>query len=376
LSRFGEIIANRHEYAKEWKTRTGGKVLGYFCTYVPEEIIYAAGILPVRIIGSREPRTQTERHIANMYCPFCRDCLTQGLKGEYPYLDGIVMAHGCWHMRQAFASWSKHVQVEYSYYLSMPALIQSPLAKPFLVEELLRFKKSLEEWTGTQISDNTITHAIEGYNLNRRLLKQIYDLRKDANPPLSGAEALEMTLSSQLMDKGEHSRLLSEAMVRLQQWNESAGASVRLMLIGSENDDVDYLRAIESSGCIIVTDDICTGSRYFWNECEPGADVLDAIAIRYIERPPCPQKDLPEHRRLPHILSMAKDFKVEGVVITLQKFCHNHQTDLPVLKSLFQKEGIPVLALEYAFAAPVEWLQLRIAAFVEMIQSDLFGVPV
>ena len=368
---FRESIENRHDYAKDWKARTGRKVLGYFCTYVPEEIIYAAGMLPVRIIGSHESQTQTERHIANMYCPFCRDCLAQGLKGYYSYLDGIVMAHGCQHIRQAFASWQLHKPIEYSYYLSMPALIQSPHAKSFLVKELSDFKKSLEEWTGNQISNNGIKKAIEVYNLNRRFLKQIYELRKNANPPLSGAEALEITLSSQLMDKAEHSRLLSETLVRLQQGNESTKTGVRLMLIGSENDDIDYLRAIESSGSIIVIDDTCTGSRYFWNECNLEGNLLDAIASRYIERPPCPAKDLPEHRRLPLILDMAKDYKVEGVVITIQKFCHNHLTDLPVLKSLFQKEGIPVLVLEYAFTAPIEWLQIRLGAFVEMIQSDL-----
>ena len=71
--------------------RTGGKVIGYFCTYVPEEILHAAGVLPVRILGSHEPQDVTEPHIFGMYCPFCRDCLAQGLQGRYDYLDGIMI---------------------------------------------------------------------------------------------------------------------------------------------------------------------------------------------------------------------------------------------------------------------------------------------
>jgi benzoyl-CoA reductase subunit C len=77
FDKFAEIHKGRHDYARAWKERTGGKVMGTFCTYVPEEILYAAGVLPVRILGSHEPQDVTEPHIFGMYCPFCRDCLAQ-----------------------------------------------------------------------------------------------------------------------------------------------------------------------------------------------------------------------------------------------------------------------------------------------------------
>ena len=371
---FRELIENHHNYAEDWKAKTGGKVLGYLCTYVPEEIIYAAGMLPVRILGSHESNVGTERHISNQYCALCRDCLAQGLKGRYPYLDGIVKARCCQEMRQAFASWRLHIPIEYSYYISMPALIQSPYATPFLVEELSCFKKSLEAWTGNHISDEALKQAIETYNLNRRLLRQVYELRKDTEPPLSGAEALEMTLSSQMVDKAEHNRLLSEALDKLRQTGQRPSTGVRLMFIGSENDDIDYLRLIESMGCTIVIDETCTGSRYFWNECNLADDPLAAIARRYIERPPCPAKDLPESRRLPHILKLIRDYGVEGVIISIQKFCQNHETVLSDLQSMLQEENIPVLVLEYAFTAPAGWLQVRVEAFLEMIQSESLWV--
>ena len=81
IEKLKEWYEKRHEYAREWKSKTGRKVVGYFCTYVPEEILYAAGVLPVRILGSHEPQAVTEPHIFGMFCPFCRDCLAQGLKG-------------------------------------------------------------------------------------------------------------------------------------------------------------------------------------------------------------------------------------------------------------------------------------------------------
>jgi len=374
MEEFRELVENHHDYAQDWKAKTGGKVVGYFCTYVPEEIIYAAGMLPVRIIGSHDSNVGTERHIANMYCSFCRDCLSQGLKGRYPYLDGMVKARSCQQMRQAFASWQKHMPTEYSYYISVPALIQSPHAKPFLVAELSYFKKSLEEWTGKPISDEALKQAIETYDLNRRLLRQIYELRKDDEPPISGADALEMTLSSQLVDKAEHNRLLSEALPKLQQPSQRPTAGVRLMHIGSETDDIDYVKLIESLGSIVVIDETCTGSRYFWNEGGTDGDLLEAIAKRYLERPPCPAKDQPESRRFTHIMELIRDFRVEGVIMTLQRFCHNHETDIPGLQALFEKEGIPLLQLEYSFIAPANWYQNRIEAFLEMIRAELLWV--
>ncbi|MDP6347969.1 MAG: 2-hydroxyacyl-CoA dehydratase, partial [Dehalococcoidia bacterium] len=99
LSRFTEVINDRHDYARQWKERTGGKVIGYLCTYVPEELIYAAGMLPVRIMPSHQPQDVTEPHIFSMFCPYSRGCLAEGLTGNYDYLDGIVHAHGCYHIR-------------------------------------------------------------------------------------------------------------------------------------------------------------------------------------------------------------------------------------------------------------------------------------
>ena len=169
IETFQEKYENRHEYAKQWKDKTGGKVLGYFCTYVPEEILYAAGVLPVRILGSHEPQDVTEPHIFAMYCPFCRDCLAQGLEGKFDYLDGIMIAQSCLHIRQAYTSWELHVPVDWSYFLPMPHNVQSPRSVPYLVEELKTFKKAIEDWTGNKITDDDLKRGIEIVNKDRQL---------------------------------------------------------------------------------------------------------------------------------------------------------------------------------------------------------------
>ncbi|MBI4288382.1 MAG: 2-hydroxyacyl-CoA dehydratase [Chloroflexi bacterium] len=370
--KFREIVADRHAYAKEWKLRTGGKAMGYMCTYVAEEVIYAAGVLPVRIMGSREPQDVTEPYIYGMYCPYCRDCLAQGLLGRYNYLDGITETHTCSHIRQAYDSWQKFVPIGFNHYTYMPADVRSPRAKDMFLIELNQLKKALEDWTGKPITDAKLDKATRAYNTNRQLLRQIYNLRKQDPPPLSGLEAMYMVMSSFWMDKAEHSVLLRQALAEIKQRPPRTDSKLRLMTIGSENDDPELIELIESFDAQVVIDEQCTGTRYFWNKVVPQEDRLAAIAQRYLDRPPCPMKDLQEVRQRPKwIMDRVKEYKVQGAVLVRLKFCDPHEYDLPIIRRTLEEAGIPTLTLERDIITPVGQFKTRIGAFMEMLQADI-----
>lgn len=369
---FSDWYHHRHEYAKEWKKRTGGKVFGYFCTYVPEEILYAGNILPVRILGSHEPQDVTEPHIFSMFCPFCRDCLAQGLKGRYDYLDGIVIAQSCLHIRQAFTSWQLHIPIPFSYYIPFPVNVQSPKALPYLTQELRQFKLSVENWLGKPITDSDLDRGIEVMNTHRRLLMELYSTRKSENPPITGLDAMYAVVSSQIADKTEHNQALTEVLDNLRR-SPSDGShrgKVRLMILGSEDDDTEFVKMVESVGAIFVIDEHCTGTRYFWEEVKPDEDRLKAIAERYIRRPPCPSKDWPERRRIPHILSLAKEYQVQGVILIQQKFCDPHELDIPAIRQAFKEAGLPTLFLEFDVTVPYGQFRTRVEALLETIQEE------
>ena len=361
---------NRAEYAKQWKKRTGGKIIGYFCTYVPEELLYAAGILPVRILGSHEVQDVTEPHIFAMFCPFCRDCLAQGLKGRFDYLDGITIAQSCLHIRQTFTSWQKHIPVDYNYYLPMPNHVQSPRAAPFLTKELEVFKASLEKWLGRKIDDAAIDDAIEVYNRNRDLLWKVYELRKGDAPPLTGEEAMEMVLSSQMVDKQDHNAALETLLTRLSKRESTRPTGTRLMILGSENDDIEFIRMVELCDATFVTDDHCTGSRYFWNNVKLNGNRLENIAERYIKRVPCPSKDWPQRTRVAHVLELAKTYGIQGAIVMQQKFCDPHEIDTPALIKALNGVGLKTLFLEFDVTVPIGQFKVRVEAFLEMLQED------
>ena len=370
---FKEWYENRHQYARAWKEKTGGKVIGYFCTYVPEEILYAAGILPVRILGSHEPQDVTEPHIFGMFCPFCRDCLAQGLKGRYDYLDGIMIAQSCLHIRQAFTSWQLHIPVDFSYYLPMPNNVQSQRALPYLKGELEAFKQALEKWLGTEIKEDDLQKGIDIMNESRRLTKALYEKRKKGNPPLTGLEAMYAVVASQMVDKREYNQALAQSLEELPQRQQENGSKIRLMILGSEDDDTEFIKMVESLDAVFVVDDHCTGSRYFWNEVQSNQNLIEAIAARYVKRVSCPSKDWPQRTRIDHIKKLVRDWQVQGAVVIQQKFCDPHELDIPAIIESLKEIGIPSQFLELDVTVPVGQFKTRVEAFLEMLrEEDLF----
>jgi benzoyl-CoA reductase subunit C len=371
IGKFEEWYNGRHEYAREWKNKTGGKVIGYFCTYVPEEILYAANILPVRILGGHTPQSLTEAYIFGMYCPFCRDCLAQGLEGKYEYLDGLMIAQSCLHIRQSFSSWINHIPTKFSYLLPMPNALQNNACLPYLREEHIKFKKAIEEWIRQDITEENLVQGIETMNRNRRLMKEIYNLRRSDSPPITGLESMYMVVSSQMVDKNDHSQVLEEFLtVESKGRLKDRDQGVRLMIIGSEDDDTNFIKMVETLGATIVCDDHCTGTRYFWDEVRVDSDPILSIAKRYIIRTPCPSKDMPEHLRFKRILEFAKDFRVEGALVVQQKFCDPHENDKVALIQILRENGIKTLSLEFDVTVPIGPFRIRVEAFLETLTAD------
>jgi benzoyl-CoA reductase subunit C len=375
VDQFRDWEKNRHTYAKAWKEKTGGKVVGYFCTYVPEEILYAANILPVRILGGHEPQDVSEAHIFGMFCPFCRDCLAQGLKGRYDYLDGIMIAQSCLHIRQAYTSWIKHIPVNFSYYLPMPNNVQSPHAVTYLTGELKAFKAAIEKWIGKEISNEDIHAGIKLMNESRSFMHQLYEYKKKENPPISGEETMEVAISQQLVDKKEHIQALTQLLEKLQTGSGGKNTGTRLMLLGSENDDIPFVQMVESVDGTIVIEDHCIGTRYFWNNVEENnSDPFSLIAKRYVERPACPSKDWMDRSRVDYIIKLAKDYDVKGAIVIQQKFCDPHELDIPAITKELNNAGIKTLFLEFDVTVPIGQFKIRVEAFLEMLQEeDLFA---
>ena len=177
VSHFYESYRKRHQIAEGLKG-AGTRVFGYFCNYTPEEIIYSAGIIPVRIRGSAENVELADAHLPSFCCSYMRSALDQGLKGRYSYLDGVVFPKTCDMTRALYSIWKRNITLPYYWSLPVPGK-STDEAIEFFTHELRLFKESLEEFTGQRIADASITKSIRVYNENRSLMGEIYRLAQD-----------------------------------------------------------------------------------------------------------------------------------------------------------------------------------------------------
>ncbi len=365
-----EIVANHHESAKDWKAKTGRKVLGYLNLNMPEELVYAAGVLPVRILGSHESETVTDPYMWDaMHCVSMRDCLAQGLQGRYTYLDGIVEILGCPHTLQCYYSWVRHAPVAYSYELYVPSALNGHYAQACLRNEIEDFKHSLESWLQTTITNSAIDEAIAEYNLTRRLMNQLSELRKTDNPALSGSEFMEVAIAGMVIDKKEFNVLLGQLVREASQRPAGHKNGARIMLAGSCNSNLGLIKSIESIGVQVVVDDHSHGGRYYMTEVVPESDRLNALAGRIVRSPRRALYDLPQRTCHHHLAQLAKEYRAHGVIFLLQRGCDSQQFDLPANQAFLEQEGIPSLALEMDFTNPLAQFRTRIEAFLEMLQA-------
>ncbi|KAF0119732.1 MAG: Benzoyl-CoA reductase gamma subunit [bacterium] len=363
-SKFREIYQARHEYAQSFSERG---VMGYMCTLVPEEVVYAAGFLPVKLIGSHQPQTIADMYIPPTFCSYCRDILAQGLQGRYHYLKGLLHTSSCEKIRSAFESWQRHIGGAQTYFLWMPQFL-SQGAKEVFLSEVGCFKEQLEcDWQ-VNIGSEKLVRAIEVYNENRRLMKRVYELTREVPSRISGEELVSMVIASQVMDKTEHSQLVRE-FLREVEGREAGEEGARVMIVGQTSGDLQLIQLLDSLGGKVVVDETCFGIRYFWEEVNCQGDSLKAIASRYIERLPCPVKDsgIPR-KRVPSILNLAREYRVQFALIVYPTFCDPHSYDNPVIRETLLEEGIKVLELEEDFPLSLGQLRTRIEATLESVE--------
>jgi benzoyl-CoA reductase subunit C len=362
------LTSPENKFIKEWKRRKK-PVLGYACSYTPEEIIYAGGILPVRVLGSLEPPKLADAYLPVSVCSFAKSCFSRALKGEYSLLDGYVVSNSCDNQNKIYDLWRHRTAIHKTYFINTPhSATESTLR--FFCEELGRFKEWLMRSFEVEMSEQSLKNAIEVFNENRRLLKQVYELRKQNPPLVSGSEALEIVLSSVMVPKDKHNQLLKALLDEIEGRKDPPKEGVRLLVSGSVMGDSELLRLIESVGGSVVADDLCTGSRYFWDLVKENGEPMMAIAERYLHKVPCPFMSSSEERFM-HARNMARLFDVKGAIIFSLKFCDVHSFDAPLLAGeLREEEGLPVLCLEWEHSlSGVAQLRTRIEAFVEMLEE-------
>lgn len=357
-------------FVGEWR-RQGKKVVGYVCSYLPEELLFAADILPFRITGKGCTETAlADSYLTRVNCSFSRCCLELALSGKYEFLDGVVFVNGCDHIRRAFDNWEAHSAARpFMYILPVPHVLTDH-GLQWYREEVLKLKKAIEDVFRVNVTDEKLKGAIKTYNETRRLLQKLYDLRASDNPPFTGTEVLTMLAAGSAIPKDEFNRLLSAALQEAAPATHAGNAKARLLVAGSVMDDPEFLRNVEDLGAVVVSDALCFGARNFSNLTEESGDPLEALIRRYYYHVPCPRMAGGYGRRLDFVKQQAERARVDGVILEYIKFCDLHGTDNALLKRDLENAGIPVIELErqYGPLSDAGRIRTRIQAFLERVR--------
>ncbi len=147
----------------DWREK-GGKVVGCFCSYVPEEIISAAGMLPFRMRATGSTSTElADTYLSQNNCSFARHCLNMGLTGEFDFIDGAVWLNTCDHVRRVYDNWTRKVDTPFVHMISLPRKTGEEQVK-WLWEEFVNFKQAMESHFDIKITDDAIRESIRSHN--------------------------------------------------------------------------------------------------------------------------------------------------------------------------------------------------------------------
>jgi bcr-type benzoyl-CoA reductase subunit C len=365
-----------NDFVKKWK-ESGKSVVGYTCSYVPDEIFHSAEILPYRIRGfGAADTTIGDTYFGPFICSLPKCMLQLAGEGRFDFLDGAIITPGCDSMRRLDECWRKAggdipgSLPKFFFHFGVPHKYADYTIKWF-AEETRRLIDAVEKHFGVKVEDDKLRSSIKVYNRSRILLDEFDALRTSDEPPFTGTDALAVILAGTTMPREEYNNLL-EKFISESKKAKGISGKVRLMLVGSANDDVELVRVMEGSSALVVADNLCFGSRFYTDLVEEEGDPVLNLAKRYLAHNDCPRMYGDYKRRLGILKEKVTKAKIDGIVLQNIRFCDLHGSENGLFERDLEKEGIPCMRLEREYGPLVETgrMKMRVDAFIERIGQN------
>ncbi|OFW57486.1 MAG: hypothetical protein A2W01_11370 [Candidatus Solincola sediminis] len=351
----------------------GEKPIAYFCTYTPEEILHAAGLTPIRLMGSVRTISHADAHLQAYCCSLARTDLDMALAGELDYLEGAVFVQTCDTMMRLSDIWRRNTSYPLHADLVLPVRMGEDTSLPFLEGEVRRLRKTVEDYVGHGVWDDSLEESIHVYNRNRHLLNRLHDLRANKPGIIDALSAMAVATAGFWMKKEEHNQLLHTLLESLEEEQPQSEAKTPLLVSGGICSTPDLFELVAELGADVVEDDLCSGRRYYEDLVETNMSPDEGLARRMWRRNNCPSKHQTQEDRAARLLKSAGESGAEGVVFYVQSFCEPHLFDIPDLRKRLQDEvGLPSLVLESELQSFSRGqMRTRLQAFIETLRPEI-----
>ncbi len=347
--------------------------VGYFCSYAPQELFYAAGLHPVRIFAPEIDTRRADELVQTYACSFARACLESALEGHFDFFDGVVFVHTCDTIQNLADLWNRRVTNVPAYIISLPNRTDGPAPRKFFRRELERVRREIES-RYAPIPDAMILDTARMYLRHQQLMQDLYALRRDRPAVLSGYDMFSIVMAAFFMDRAEHAELVDALCQAIREGHleEDPGLArrPRVLVTGSMCSRPMFMRDIEDAGLLVVDDDLCAGSRSFALPSSLADDPLDLLVENYLSRRACPALHMAAVHPGEALVKRAQEARADGVIFLLTQSCDPKAFEHPVESGALAAAGIPALTLTVEqHRQPSDQFRTRVAAFTEMLQA-------
>lgn len=368
---FREVMESPWEWAGKWKEKTGEKVVGHVLPDVPEEILHAAGALPIAIEGAGVPASHALGHIPTYSCNHAMGTLEMGLRGDLNVLDGMVIPYVCDTTRNLFHIWNRLVPKMHNEFLRLPKRIGYGGAREYLHAEFVRLYQSAASMTGTQPDMGALAESVALYNGSRAKLREAY-VRHREYPGLWTGERVRLLLASALRAPREDHLAWMDELPWAEQSPKEQETAIPIYIRGKVWDPPGIAALLDEIGFTVVEDETVTGYRSIARDAPLNGDPIVALVERHMATVPYTGYHVEPRRMCRDFVGRVEDCGAQAVVFLNPKFCEASAFDTPDFQKALEDAGVPSLILETsARGVSTSQVRLRLEAFREMIEGDL-----
>ena len=341
--------------SRQWKAAAPGrKVIGFLPTYVPREIIHAAGMLPLGVLGGGENMEviHGDAYYQSYICRIPRSTIELGVSGKLDFVDGMLFPFVCDVIRNLSGIWKLMFPNVMSKFFDPPQNYNPEIGGKYYAYELSQLLASLEKLSGRKVSDDDLRKSIRVYNENREVTREVYDFRAKFPWKALSSEVYLLMRAGMVLPPEEHTQLMRDYMAAAEKEDRPIRDNCRVVVTGSfcEQPPLNLIKSIEMSGCYIVDDDYMLVNRWIMGDIKEEGNPIENIALAFLNQSwetACKyQPD--EDKKGEYLVECVKARGAEGIIFAAPSFCDPALLERPMLQKRVAAANIPYTAFKYA----------------------------
>jgi benzoyl-CoA reductase subunit C len=341
--------------AREWKAATPGrKVVGYMPIYVPRELVHAAGMLPLGIVGGGDQLEviHGDAYYQSYICRIPRSTVELGVSGRLDFVEGMLFPSICDVIRNLSGMWKTMFPNVYVRYFDVPQNYRDDVGGNYYVNELTELLHDLGKLRGKPVTDDELRQSIGVYNENRRLVRELYAFRAERPWQAPAAEVYLVLRAGLVLPVEQHSDMIRDYLAATRREERPRRDNCRVVLTGvfCEQPPLNLIKSLELAGCYVVDDDLLLVTRWLTADVPTDGNPLQNLALAFLHQSESTaakyEPNLKEKGQ--HVVRAVKRTGAEGVIFACPSFCDPALLERPMLQNVLKGAGIPYIAFKYA----------------------------